>query len=182
MNTSTENVTLYATFVNSVLQNYENDKLLYSDLFELVEPYDLTDPAALVPMELYNKVCNWVEKNIGKINLTRTGRKIGETAYEMMVSEKMTSESPTPLELMQALSQLNKTAVQDPLDRGFDVIDHTDTSITMRKTQVFNRNLQFGVLEGIVRKAKVMNVKVQYLKEVTKGDEFDDYLITWKTL
>lgn len=182
MNNSTENVTLYTAFVNDILKNYEEDRVLYGELFNIVDSYDLSNPTEPISIDVYNQVCSWVENKLGKVNLTRTGRNVGGTVYQMMFDNGLINEMSTPLQLMQAVADISKTVVQDPLNRGFDVIDSTETSVTMRRTQVFNRNLQFGVLEGVLRKAKVFGVRISYIKEVTNGDEFDDYRITWKNL
>jgi hypothetical protein len=50
----------------------------------------------------------------------------------------------------------------------------------MRRTQTFNSSLQFGLLETLISKTGVLFPSVDLQKSVEKGDEYDEYLISWK--
>ncbi len=63
MNVATEKVTLYAVFVNDILNLYQDKKDAFAQpLFQMVKGYDLSDPFNKVPMDLYNEMCNWLEQ------------------------------------------------------------------------------------------------------------------------
>ena len=179
MDNSTENVTLFAVFINDILKNYEAKRDDYEELFALVEGYDLTDPFSKVPIQLYNDLCRWIEDNLGKFNLIRVGRNVGETVYDSLIQNNLLSEKSTPLETMQALKGAAETMVQDEKKRGWEILEHTNNSILMRRTQTFNSQLQIGLLDGLVRKTKKSGVKVEYTKKLEDGADFDEYIITW---
>ncbi|OJJ14011.1 hypothetical protein BKI52_44910 [marine bacterium AO1-C] len=179
MDNSTENVTLFAVFINDILKNYEEKKEDYEDLFAMVEGYDLSDPFNKVPMQLYNDLCEWIENNLGKFNLIRVGRNVGETVHDSLVQNNIISTDSTPLDTMQALKGAAETMVQDEKKRGWEILEHTDNSILMRRTQTFNSQLQIGLLDGLIRKTKKSGVKVEYTKKVEDGADFDEYIITW---
>ncbi|MBC8112733.1 MAG: hypothetical protein H7Y04_16915 [Verrucomicrobia bacterium] len=179
MDNSIEGVTLYAAFVNDILKNYEEKKDQYQGLFAMAASYDLNDPFRKVPMQLYNDMCAWIEKELGKFNLIRVGRNVGETAFGGMVANGLLKEISSPIQIMEALVTVANTMIQDPKKRGWEIVKSTKDSITMRRTQTFNRQLQLGLLDGLVRKSGVKGVKVDFMKNVETGDAFDEYLITW---
>jgi hypothetical protein len=80
---------------------------------------------------------------------------------------------------MKALIITSNIGVQDPKKRGWEIVNSTDKSLLMRKTQTFNTTLQIGLLDGLIRKSGVFGVQVSLSKEVKKGADFDEYLITW---
>ncbi|HAS41871.1 MAG TPA: hypothetical protein DCS93_15430 [Microscillaceae bacterium] len=179
MDNSTENVTLFAVFINDILRNYEEKKEDYEELFAMTEGHDLSDPFNKVPIQLYNDLCAWIEDNLGKFNLIRVGRNVGETVYDSLIQNNLLSESSTPLDTMEALKGAAETMVQDDKMRGWEILEHTDNSIMMRRTQTFNSQLQIGLLDGLVRKTKKSGVKVEYSKKIEDGADFDEYIITW---
>lgn len=71
------------------------------------------------------------------------------------------------------------TVIKDPEKRGWEIVESGPKYIIMRRTQTFNRTLQFGLLDELIRKTKVLSPKVEYVKEVSKGDEYDEYKISW---
>lgn len=179
MDTSTENVTLTVGVINDVLKNYQDKKQEYKELFDLANGYDLTNPTLKVPIQVYHQMCDWIEHKLGKFNLIRIGRNIGESTYETMLANKMITGKRTPVDVMNALVLTALTGVQDPKKRGWEILNYTDKSILMRKTQTFNSSLQIGLLDGLIRKSGVFGVQVILKKEVKLGAEFDEYLITW---
>jgi len=180
MDNSTEGVTLYAIFINDVLKNYEADKDQYQELFELTQGYDLSEPFNTIPIQLYNDMCEWIQTELGKFNLIRVGRNIGETVYDTMQTNNMISADSTPVTIIETLAAVASQMIQDPKGRGWEILEKANESILLKRTQTFNSLLQFGLLDGLVRKAGVTNVKVEYKKEVAKGDDFDEYLVSWE--
>lgn len=133
----------------------------------------------MVPIETYNKMCDWIEESIGQANARLVGRRIGRTAYEAMKAHKMVHEKSTPLETMVALQTVATTLIKDPKKRGWEIIESSPKHLLMRRTQTFNGTLQFGLLDEIIRKTGVLSPKVEYVKSVRAGDEFDVYKISW---
>lgn len=178
MDNSTEGVTLIAAFVSDVINLYEG-KSDQTTLKKMAADLDLSDPMKHVPMETYNKMCNWIETQVGKANARLLGRKIGETAYGSMVSMKMVNDNTTPSEMMKALQQVAVTVIKDPKRRGWEILEDKPKEIVMRRTQTFNGTLQLGLLDTLIRKTKVLSPSVDMIKEVALGHEFDEYRITW---
>lgn len=179
MDNSTESVTVWAVFLTDILKNYENKREDYEELFEIVEGYDLSVPNTPVPMEVYNQLCNWVEENLGKFNLIQLGRNVGETSFQFMLANNMVRQDATPSEIIATSLQIVSTAIQDPKGRGMEILETTDNTMKLRRTQTFNGKLQLGVLDGLVRKAQVSSVRVAFQEEIDKGADFDEYKVTW---
>ncbi|MCC5920241.1 MAG: hypothetical protein LAT68_08555 [Cyclobacteriaceae bacterium] len=179
MNTSTEGVTLNAAFLNDVLNLYDGKPSEMRVLQNMCADHDLSKPDNKVPMKVYNEMCDWIEKEIGPINTKKLGRKIGNTAYGAMVQFGMIDPQPKPEEIMKALAQVASTMIQDPEGRGWEIVSSGNKEIIMRRTQTFNSTLQFGLLDELMRKTTASMPKVEFVKEVAKGDEFDEYKITW---
>lgn len=180
MDTSTEQVTVAAAFINDVLKIYqEKSRADYEVLFKMTDGLNLSDQMNFVPMEVYNNMCYWIETEVGQANARLVGRQIGRTAFEAMRSFKMISDKPTPIEVMQALATVASTMIKDPHGRGWEILESSINHIIMKRTQTFNGTLQFGLLDEIIRKTGVIYPKVEYLKSVANGDEFDVYKISW---
>ncbi len=180
MDQSTENVKIATTFISDILFIFkEKSQKDYEVLKRMAEGVDLTSPMNMVPMEIYNSMCSWIETQIGQSNTRIVGRQIGKTAFEAMKNYKMVTDNSTPLEVMKALANVASTMIQDPKKRGWEILESGPKFIIMRRTQTFNSTLQFGLLDEIVRKTKVLSPKVEYLRSLAAGDEFDDYKISW---
>jgi len=179
MDKSTENVTVIAGVINDILKNYQDKRQDYVELFNLANGYDFTKPTNKIPLQVYIDMCDWIENKLGKFNLIRIGRNIGESTYEMMLTKKLIVGKPTPLDTMNALIITAQQGVQDPKKRGWEIVSHTDKSILMRKTQNFNAVLQIGLLDALIRKTGVSGVRVDLNSEVRIGAEYDQYLISW---
>ena len=179
MNNSTEGVTLFAAFINDILKIYKDRKDEYKELFDMADGHDLSDPFNKVPMSLYNDMCQWLEDNLGKFNLIKAGRNVGESAYNGMLQNNLLPDNPKPIDVMEALVKVASQMIQDPENRGWEIVSSKDKSIIMRRTQTFNGKLQIGVLDGLLMKTGVMRLKVDMTKSVDKGAEFDEYEISW---
>jgi len=179
MDKSTDNVTISAGVITDVLKNYQDKKQEYKALFDIANGCDFSKPTNRVSIQVYIQMCEWIEQNLGRFNLMRIGRNIGESTYDVMVTNKMIVGKCSPLDVMKALIITTQIGVQDPKKRGWEIVSHAEKSVLMRKTQNFNCVLQIGLLEGLVRKSGVMGVKVELIHEVNKGAEYDEYIITW---
>ncbi len=180
MDNSTEGVTLYAAFLNDILKIYEDRKAEYIELFDIAKDYDLNDPFNKVPILVYNDMCSWIEVNLGKFNLIKAGRNVGESAFNGMVQNKLLPDNPQPKDIMEALVKVASQMIQDPKGRGWEIVSSTNHSIIMRRTQTFNGKLQLGLLDGLLRKTNVTAVRVNDIKSVDNGAEFDEYEVSWR--
>lgn len=179
MDNSVENVTLIAAFVKDVIDKYDGKPEFQNELKKIASGLDLSDPMKQVPMEVYNKMCDWIENQIGVTNTKILGRQIGNTAYQSMIGMGIVTTSATPVEMMEGLKKVASMTIKDPKGRGWEIMDKGPKHIVMRRTQTFNGTLQFGLLDELIRKTKVLSPKVELIKSVKDGDEFDDYKISW---
>jgi hypothetical protein len=69
--------------------------------------------------------------------------------------------------------------IQDPLGRGWEILEESPGNIIMRRTQSFNCILQEGLLQSLVQRCNVTLVSVQHISCVRDGDEFCDFGVTW---
>jgi len=180
MDNTTEGVSLCAVFVTDVLSVYKNKRSEYPELFDYAKGHDLSEPFELVPMDVYNNICGWVEENLGKASIKRLGREIGKTVFNTLQQNKLISAQPHPHEIMEALANVAQQMIKDPKGRGWEITEKTPKSIVMRRTQTFNRTLQFGLLESLIFKSNVFSPLVELVSSIDKGDEYDEYLISWK--
>ncbi len=181
MNNSTKNVTLFALFINDILNYYKDNSLLRPHLEKLVEGHDLSDPFNKVPITVYNDMCDWVEQKVGKFNIIKLGTDIGETVWGALVSNDQIKDTASPSEIIHGLKGAADNMIQDPERRGWDILTDEENAITMRRTQTFNSKLQLGLLKGMVSKSPgVKGVKVDYIKSVENGDEYDEYIISFR--
>jgi hypothetical protein len=180
MNNSTEGVTLLTVFINDVIEEVSKLNIDTTPILAYAEGYDISDLYSHVPIHIYNDMCAWVEKNLGEETLRQIGRNIGETVYEGLLSNQIIQEDTTPSALMEGLAIIASAMINDPHDRGWEIIKSDSNNLEMRRTQTFNSKLQIGLLTGLMEKCpKVSTVEVKYTKEVAKGDEFDEYLVHW---
>jgi len=181
MNNSTEGVTLHAGFISDLLLNYKGrEKTIAAGLFELAKDIDLSNPTLKVPMKLYNDMCDWIERELGPANLRKAGEAIGARAFTLMVQAKNISPDSAPQEILQALKEVAGFVIQDPLGRGWTILEMTEERAVIRRTQTFNSVLQEGLLKALaLQSTKVRYAKVGYLKSVHQGDRFDEYEVIW---
>ncbi len=180
MDLSTENVTLYAVFITDVLKEFDAQDTKNQGLFEMVEDYELDDPYIPVPIELYNNMCDWVYKYHGKEKLLDVGKNVGQTAYGSLIENHIIQADASPTEIIEGLAIAAGSLIQDEKNRGWEILASTDHSISLRRTQTFNRTLQFGLLKSIIAQSDVKHIAIRYTAEVTAGGEFDEYEITWE--
>jgi hypothetical protein len=180
MNNSTEGVTLLAAFINDVIEEVKQLNIDTAVLLSYAKGHDIGNIYNHVPMQVYNDMCAWVEENLGEETLRQIGRNIGETVYKGLLSNHIIQTDTTPSALMEGLAIAASAMINDPHDRGWEIIKSDSNSLEMRRTQTFNSKLQLGLLTGLMEKCpKVSTVEVKYTKEIAKGDEFDEYLIQW---
>lgn len=181
MNTSTKDVTLLVTFVKDIIEEVEKlEGVDLQGLKDLYKSYDLRNNYSHVPITLYNNMCAWVGQNLGEETLVKIGHNIGETVYEALLENAIVTANPSPQEIISGLEIAAASMVQDPLERGWEILEEEDESIWLRRTQTFNGKLQFGLLRGLLGKCQeITNVDIRYDKELDKGDEYDEYVLSW---
>jgi len=179
LDNSTLGVTLLTGFVHDVLNEYKPMKRTCGPIFELTKDLDPTRPLEWCSMDLYNEVCDWIEKNIGPASIRKAGTAIGSRVYDMIVSQGGLT-APSPLTMLQALRHMaNEVAIKDPKKRGWEILDSSNASVLMRRTQTFNCILQEGLLVSLVERTGVAEPDVEHVHCVRRGDEFCDYKLTW---
>ncbi len=184
MDNSTEGVTLLTQYVKNVIEvvaslNHGTDALL-----TITKGYDLSDIYEHIPMRLYNEVCDWVEQNLDDEVIIQVGESIGDTIYDMLVVNYIIEVKSSVMEIIAGVNIAASTTIKDPKERGWKIIKVEERHIVLQRTQTFNSKLQLGLLKGLVQRCifvKEDSVSVNYLKEVSKGEEFDEYLITWES-
>ena len=179
VNNSTEGVSLMAGFISNVLETVKVLGFPSEKYHEMAKDYELTNPYHFVPMQLYNDLCAAVEQDLGVEVIERVGHTIGERAYKTLLENNIVTKQSSPLELIQGVIVAAETMIIDPKNRSFCILKSTPTSVVIQRTQTFNSRLQVGVFKGLVGKSDVENVSVTYLKQVSTGDKFDEYLICW---
>ena len=183
MNESEQGVTLVCGFVNDILSFYEPYKQQFAKpIFDMTAHIDFADPGKQVPMKLYNDVCTWVEKNIGSSSIRQLGTAIGDRAYDHMKQSGGLGDKVTPLEILTALKNTASALIQDPLNRGWEIIEQGNDHIVMRRTQTFNCILQESLLKSLVARTGVKGVQVTHERCVRRKDEYCDYRIQWLDL
>lgn len=166
MDNSTENVTLLAGYVADVLETVKELGHPTEGLEVIIADYPLDNPYKQLPMEVYNAACNWVESELGEENVLEVGKKIGSRVYDILVDNHIITTDANVIEIMEGLEIAASTTIQDPQERGWELSEQTDTSIVMKRTQTFNSKLQFGLLEGLVKRCPTVtqeSVSVKYL-------------------
>ena len=180
MNNSTEGVTLYAGFLSDLLANYQQKPGAYiQPLFDMVKDIDLSNPTNLVPISIYNAMCQWIEKNLGPANLRKAGEYIGARAYDLMLQQRYITSKSSPHEILKGLQKVASESIQDPLGRGWEIVALEDKRAALRRTQTFHPVLQEGLLKALMKKGGQLTVTIRYLKSIAQGDEFDEYEVRW---
>ena len=64
MDSSVENVTLYAWAIIDILKNYQDKKNDYWELFEMAKGLDLSKPNNKVPIQVYIDMCDWIDHKL----------------------------------------------------------------------------------------------------------------------
>jgi hypothetical protein len=181
MDNSTDGVTLLAVFINDVLMEIQKMNVSQKDVENIIEGHDISNPYVHVPIKIYNDLCTWVEKNLGEQAIIQVGKNIGETVYPALIENGIIGADAKPIEIMEGLVIAAASMIKDHKERGWEIVSENKDSIVMKRTQTFNSKLQIGLLNGLVSKcALVKNIRVNYLKQVDKGDEYDEYIIQWE--
>ena len=181
MDNSTENVSLLAIFILDILNELDKRQIDKTEILMFCNDYDISIPYNSVPIDVYNQMCYWIEENLGDEVLISIGRSIGETIFAALLENKIVVDESSPKETMEGLMIAASSMIQDEKDRGWEMVIAENDFLQMRRTQTFNSKLQIGLLKGLIEKCEnVKEVEVGYVKEVAKGDAYDEYLITWK--
>lgn len=177
MDNSTAGVTLNSGFVFDVLREYEDSRKILAPAFAMANGLDPERPEVLCPIDTYNDICTWIEKNVGESSIRAAGRAIAERVYANI--SKGDKAAKTPLEIVQALQWAASTMIQDPKKRGWEIIENADNRIVMRRTQTFNCILQEGMLVRFLELTRVTMPAVKHERCTRRGDEFCHYTLTW---
>lgn len=178
MDNSTEGVTLLNGFLFDVLHEYESMRRLCRPAFEMAAGLDPARTDAWCPIDVYNKICEWIEQNIGSASIRDAGRAIGKRAYDAIIANGKLA-SPTPLAIMEALCWAASNMIRDPKGRGWQIASASDGAIVMRRTQTFNCVLQEGLLLSLIERTGVLMPAVAHAACTRRGDPHCEYRLTW---
>ncbi len=179
MDTSTEGVTLYAGFLSDLLSSYVGNPYA-KRLFRFVEGIDLSDATRLVPMRTYNAMCEWIVRELGPDSLRKAGENIGRRVFDHLAATGRVSPSSTPNAILGLLKIAADTMIEDPKGRGWTVLADEPERFVMRRTQSFHPVLQEGLLKSLAERSNlIVYATVRCVRSVARGDEYDDYEISW---
>lgn len=181
MDNSTDRVSVFAGFITDLLAHYQDIAATTGKgLFAIATDLDLSKPTNKVPIATYNAMCEWIVDNLGPANIRKTGSIIGARIYRQMVETKNINEDTPPVDIFRAFKQTAESMVQDPKGRGWTILDSGDNYCVLRRTHTYHPVLQEGLLKSLIQQRKgIQIVRLEYLKSVAAGDEFDDYKISW---
>ena len=180
MKRSTDGVTLYSGFIFDLLSAYERNRTTFAaPLFEMAGHLDKDQPTQLVPIELYNDMCRWIEDNLGAASLRNAGTAIGDRAYDFLTQGEQLPRDPSPLQILQGLQHATSTMIQDPEGRGWAILETGENRIVMRRTQTFNCLLQEGLLKSLVNRTGARLPAAEQIACARQGADFCDYAVTW---
>lgn len=185
MNQSTEGVTLIAQYLQDVIDVTEKLNYDSTAIKAIASKISLENPFEHVPMAIYNEMCQKVEDDFGIDAVRKVGEQIGETVHTVLSENNIIQGDDDPFAIIAGLEIAATSTVQDPEGRGWEILEEDEDGkrLVMRRTQTFNSQLQFGLLKGLISKSPKVepdSISVKYLFEVAKGDDFDDYEITWQ--
>jgi hypothetical protein len=182
MDNSTEGVTLLNVFILDVIREVEQlEEVDLTDFRKLYSEVSLENPYDVNSIEVYNAICDWAEKNTSEEVFMQISKSIGNSVYQGLIENNIIDESTPPEDVLEGLVLAAASLVQDEKERGWVILDSSSDHMLMRRTQTFNSKLQIGMIIGLVEKCEgISTAKVIYEKEVAKGDEYDDYLVTWE--
>jgi hypothetical protein len=179
MHSSCNGVTLFAGFISDLLSSYVGNPYARG-LFEMAQSYDLSQPTNLVPLQLFNNMCEWIIRELGPASLRKAGENIGRRIFDHMAAKGVVSPASTPNEILAALKVAADTMIHDPEGRGWTILVSEPQRVVMRRTQSFHPILQEGLLKSLAERSnRIVYATVQYLARAARGDVYDDYEVTW---
>ena len=179
MDSSSDRVTLFAGFVSDLLSSYVGNPYA-KGLRQIAERVELSNPTGFVAMKAYNDMCDWIVKELGPLSLRKAGEHVGRRAFDHMAERGVVSSASSPNEIMVALKTAADTMILDPKGRGWTILASEPQRVVIRRTQSFHPILQEGLLKSIAERSNlIVYATVRYLRSVARGDEFDDYEVSW---
>ncbi|MEO0811387.1 MAG: hypothetical protein AAFY60_00895, partial [Myxococcota bacterium] len=179
MDQSTDGVTLHAGFVFDVLAEYRSMGKVCAPVFEKVQHLSEERPDELVPIKLYNDVCEFIEETFGPASIRSAGEQVGKRVHAGMRANGLLAEDASVADTMRALRKAADVVIHDPKKRGWELLEEGPKLLVMRRTQTFNSSLQFGLLRSLAEAAGARGLTVELVRSVKKGDEFDEYRLKW---
>ncbi len=180
MDDSEDGVTLLGGFIFDVLSEYEGMRGPCAEAFAMAAHLDPAAVDAWVPISTYNRICSWIEANIGVASVRAAGRAIGNRAFERMVTDGAVPRHPTPDQIMEGLRYVASVMVRDPKGRHWQVSKRGPGGLRMRRTQTYNCILQEGLLLSLLERTKVQRPTLVHTRCTRKGAEFCDYDLSWR--
>ena len=177
MDASVDGVTLMSGHVFDVLGAYRSYEKSCPRLFEMAHDLDPLRPEAPCSIALYNDVCRWIERHLGRTSIVQAGRVAGRRLYWQMTRDGKIGSDPH--QMLDDLCRMQGRLVNDPRRRGWEILERGRERVVIRRTQTFNCMLQEGLLASLLEHANVLVPAVRHLRCTRDGAEFCEYEITW---
>jgi hypothetical protein len=168
------------TIINKILNIYKptsND--ISKGLFDLAGKIDLTNVTGRVPIFALYELAEWIEKHLGPANVKMIGNLLGEEAYQILKQSGKISEKIKPAEAIEKFVIVSQTIFQDPLRRYWEKIEIKNNIARVKKCVLLNVTMQIGIFEAFLRKCGVPSPRVRLIRDYKRGQEFDEFEITW---
>ncbi len=175
---------LRSAFVPDLLRNYTllKDGPL-RELFDLAEPCDLGNPDAWVSLELYGRMCAWLEKNIGPASLKASGERTGKRIFNELSAHGRLSSDAGPVDALRAWVHETKALFRDPDNRGWVLQESGAREAVIRCNLRVHPVLQLGIFHGLVSQTGVRFPQVERTSHGTasgeSGREAEEFKVTW---
>ena len=181
MNPSTDGVTIYSGFIADLLKIFEDRREEMAPLFALGADYDGLTEHRQVPIRAYNDVCQWIEDFIGVGAIIQAGVVLGERIVGNLRSMGQLEGEVSGHRMMSLLAEIATGMIDDPLERGWEILDVHDHGLFMRRTQTFNCMLQQGLITGLLRRTTARFPLCRQVRCVRLGDPFCLYEVQWRS-
>ncbi len=174
-----DTVTLNASLVFALLDQYEHLQGAVRPIFELAQQLDRQRPDAPAPIKVYNDICAWLEKQYGPASLREAGRALGAGMHALLLQDGALGLRPTPNALFEALRRKVAVLVQDPSRRGWEILESGEQRVRLRLTQSLNCMLQDGLLYALLEQSGAMLPRVNHVRCTRQGAPFCEYEALW---
>ncbi len=183
MNDMTKSTTLKAAWVTHLLQEIQQrpEPIDNTVLMDYCEAYDLGQSSCMVPLQVYQDICDWIEQELGEQAILEIGFQIGENTFQDLMEEGKIDAQAKPQRLLEELQTTTDTMVRDPRGKNWEIAEIQEQSIKMSLNQNFHSKLQLGLLRGFVQKCTSINeVEVSYQPKETAENGQEECIIYWQ--
>ncbi|MBN2347522.1 MAG: hypothetical protein JXJ22_01720 [Bacteroidales bacterium] len=180
METTIQHVTCNALLIQHILDQYkDNSETFVFELKQIASQYNVADPESEVPLEHFNILSDWIEKNLGPANLKKIGNVIGQAEFNKLNAENLL---PGKIKIRDSISELIKVmnrVVHDPENGKYELDEPEMHCLILKTPGYINATIQQGIIEYFIRKADVVLPQVRQIKTREQQHGMCEYEITW---